>query len=274
MSNILLTGGTGFVGQHLVPLLIKERHSVFVLTRDKRNLEHHEWRADVRALEHYLSFGDFEFDNYQFDKLVHLAWDRLDNYEDEFHYETALPSSFRFIKHAVESGIRQVLVSGTCFEYGHKYGPINPAATTSPLNSYALAKDCLRGQLELLARQKDFTLQWARLFYMYGAGQSPKSLISQLDRAIQGGASVFRMSGGEQLRDYLPVSKVAEKLCKLLHSEKAGPINICSGKPISVRRLVEERILQHQANIKIDTGYYPYPEHETMAFWGVDTLGD
>ena len=40
---------------------------------------------------------------------------------------------------------------------------------------------------------------------MYGEGQNPKSVLSQLDNAIENGQAIFNMSGGEQLRDYLPI---------------------------------------------------------------------
>jgi dTDP-6-deoxy-L-talose 4-dehydrogenase (NAD+) len=45
-----------------------------------------------------------------------------------------------------------------------------------------------------------FTLRWVRLFYLYDPGKNPKSLLSQLDAAIDGDDLVFRMSGGAQLR--------------------------------------------------------------------------
>ena len=77
------------------------------------------------------------------------------------------------------------------------------------------------------------------------------------------------MSGGEQLRDYLPVAEVGKLLCKIgLQSEVTGIINCCSGKPISVKRFVESYISSRGAKIKLNLGVYPYPDYEPMAFWG------
>ena len=90
-----------------------------------------------------------------------------------------------------------------------------------------------------------------------------------LDRAIDRGDESFNMSGGEQLRDYLPVAEVAARLVTLVeHSDLSGTINICSGTPISVRRLVENRIAERNANITLNLGHYPYPDYEPMEFWG------
>jgi len=79
------------------------------------------------------------------------------------------------------------------------------------------------------------------------------------------------MSGGEQLRDYLPVEKVAEYICRIAFSEENGIVNCCSGKTISVRRLVEERIAASGSSIRLKTGVYGYPAYEGMAFWGDTT---
>jgi dTDP-6-deoxy-L-talose 4-dehydrogenase (NAD+) len=77
------------------------------------------------------------------------------------------------------------------------------------------------------------------------------------------------MSGGEQLRDYLPVEVVAENIVKIaLQNKIQGIINNCSGQPISIRRLVEEYLQKTGAKIDLNLGYYPYPTYEPHAFWG------
>ncbi|RYF77790.1 MAG: NAD-dependent epimerase/dehydratase family protein, partial [Cytophagaceae bacterium] len=114
-----------------------------------------------------------------------------------------------------------------------------------------------------------FVFRWIRLFYMYGPGQSPNSILPLLERAVAAGELVFNMSGGEQLRDYLPVETVATYLSQILEQNRVtGIINCCSGQPISVRRLVEEHVQRLDANITLNLGHYPYPDYEPMAFWG------
>lgn len=76
---------------------------------------------------------------------------------------------------------------------------------------------------------------------MYGENQSGASLYSTLKEAVSRGDKVFNMSGGEQLRDYLPVEEVARQIVRLTTAQRnIGVINICSGSPISVRGLVEQ----------------------------------
>ena len=85
------------------------------------------------------------------------------------------------------------------------------------------------------------------------------------------------MSGGEQLRDFMPVERLAENLVALaLTQGHHGVVNLCSGQPISVQRLVKDRVQALGAEIDLNFGAYPYPDYEPMAFWGarrkLDTL--
>jgi dTDP-6-deoxy-L-talose 4-dehydrogenase (NAD+) len=78
------------------------------------------------------------------------------------------------------------------------------------------------------------------------------------------------MSAGEQLRDYLAIDTAASYLAAILQQrEFDGVINCSSGRPISVRALVEQRLRERDASIRLNLGHYPYPTHEPMAFWGV-----
>ena len=72
---------------------------------------------------------------------------------------------------------------------------------TKPSNPYGLAKDTLRKFMERLKTERPFTLQWARLFYVYGQGQNPGSLLAQLERALeQGDAGVSHVGRGAVTR--------------------------------------------------------------------------
>jgi dTDP-6-deoxy-L-talose 4-dehydrogenase (NAD+) len=140
---------------------------------------------------------------------------------------------------------------------------------TLPNNYYALAKDTLHKSLILYQNQKPFELKWIRLFYMYGIGQNSNSLIAQLDKAIEEDLDYFNMSGGEQLRDYLPIEKVADNIVTIaLQNKTYGIINNCSGSPISVKDFVENYLREKNKKIKLNLGFYPYSKTEPMQFWG------
>ena len=77
------------------------------------------------------------------------------------------------------------------------------------------------------------------------------------------------MSGGEQVRDYLPVQKVGEYIANIALQQKIdGIINCCSGQPISIREFVKDYLIKNKKSITLNFGYYPYTDYEPMSFWG------
>ena len=121
------------------------------------------------------------------DVLIHLAWDGLPNYKSPHHVEKELPAQHRLLKGLVDSGLRNMVVAGTCLEYGMASGQLREDMETRPTNPYGLAKDTLRRRLECLKAEASFSLTWARLFYLYGEGQAENSLFPQLERAVERG---------------------------------------------------------------------------------------
>jgi len=270
--KILITGATGFVGRYVVKELLTHGHEVICFIRDEKKIPLFDWHEKVEIIHCDIHKWNFDINSNSIpDALMHLAWSGLPNYQSTHHLEQNLPGDKKFLKLILDKGVNHILVTGTCFEFGKKNGPLAPNMPTAPDNPYAIAKDNLRNWLEALKRKQEFLLQWVRLFYMYGSGQNPNSILSQLDRAIDNGDPVFNMSGGDQLRDYLPVEEVARCLVNCIEKKDTqGIIHCCSGNPISIRCLVEEHIIKRNAKIKLNLGYYPYPEHEAMEFWGVN----
>jgi len=267
--KIAVTGASGFIGRHVLTDLLKRGADIVAVTRDATRLT--DFSEAVRIVEMDISAPTSDcFEQMGCpDVLIHLAWDGLPNYKSLHHFETELPRQYHFLKAMVEAGLPSLLVTGTCFEYGMQFGPLSESMPTRPDNPYGYAKDALRQQLEFLKSAKPFNLTWARLFYMYGDGQPGTSLYPKLKEAVLRGDKVFNMSGGEQLRDYLPVEEIARQIVRLaMTGGDTGMINICSGKPISVRRLVEQWLSENNWEIALSLGHYPYPDYEPMAFWG------
>jgi nucleoside-diphosphate-sugar epimerase len=270
--NVVVTGATGFVGRHVVKALTDRSHSVIAVARNAERAKALAWPAAVRFLQCDVHQPDLDIRNMwgPADAVIHLAWPGLPNYANLTHFEQTLLADYRFLKSVITAGYTHLLVTGTCFEYGMQSGPLDEGMETKPSNPYGLAKDTLRRFLEALRVKHPFTLQWARLFYMFGPGQNPGSLLAQLERALERGDEEFPMSGGEQLRDYMPVEQVAAALVRLIeHPECDGIVNICSGKPVSVRNLVETFVASKGKQIRLKLGHYAYPDYEPMAFWGV-----
>ncbi len=268
--RIAVTGATGFIGRHVLAELARRDVEVIAAVRGRPDppLELPRGRA-VR-----MDVAEASSESYDGlarpHALIHLAWGGLPNYRSLHHFEQERPMHYRFLRELVVAGLPAAVVAGTCFEYGMRSGPLDEGVEPRPCTPYGHAKDALRRELEHLRREQPFALTWARLFYLYGPGQPERSLFSQLRRAVERGDETFDMSGGEQLRDYLPVERVAVHLVDLaMAGRDAGVVNVCSGEPVSVRGLVERMIRDNGWRIGLNLGRYPYPDYVPMAFWGV-----
>ena len=273
--KIAVTGASGFIGRHVLSALQLQDVEVVVVTRDAARLGKLSNAVSIVEMDIARPSSDNFGQMGHPDVLIHLAWDGLPNYKSLHHFETELPRQYHFLKSMIGAGLPSLLVTGTCFEYGMQSGPLAADMLTKPNTPYGYAKDNLRKQLTFLKSTEHFNLTWARLFYMYGEGQPSTSLYPKLKEAILRGDKEFNMSGGEQLRDYLPVEEVARQIGQLAMAQKdIGAFNICSGSPVSVRRLVEQWLGDNDWEIELNLGYYPYSDYEPMAFWGVRQLLD
>ena len=274
MKKILVTGATGFIGNYVIEqLLLNNNCHVIATSSNSQKAQLTSWYNKVDYLPFNLKEFDTNVNYYEFfnqpDLLIHLAWEGLPNYKADFHINENLPRHFIFIKNLIDHGLKDITVTGTCFEYGMQEGELSELIEPKPTNSYSIAKDTLRKKIAQLPHLDNINFKWVRLFYMYGSGQSPNSLLSQLDRSLSMNETIFNMSGGEQERDYLPVEEVAANIINIaLQQTVTGIINCCSGNPIKVKDFVINYLQTKNKYIQLNLGYYPYVDYEPMSFWG------
>lgn len=271
--KVAVTGARGFVGRHVLAEFARKDVDVVASFRPAGVPD-----GPAKARLRWVSFDLASPPEDCFaalcrpDVLLHLAWGGLPNYRSSHHVDVEMPRHFAFLENAVRNGLPALVVAGTCLEYGLQSGALAPEADTRPTTPYGIAKDALRRRLQALQTECSFNLTWARLFYMYGDDQPATSLWPALKAAALAGRSEFPMSGGEQLRDYLPVEEVARRLAELAVAPvDRGSVNVCSGEPISVRDFVESKIRQNGWSIRPRYGELPYTDYEPMAFWGEPT---
>ena len=80
--------------------------------------------------------------------MIHLAWEGLPNYKADFHLTKNLPLQKALLTNLLQNGLKDLTVTGTCFEYGMKEGMLSEEMACEPANAYAIAKNELRLALD------------------------------------------------------------------------------------------------------------------------------
>ncbi len=274
--KILITGATGFIGNYVIEQLLLQKKDIIASSAKHEKAKLASWFSEVTYVPFQLENFNSNIDYYCFfckpDIMIHLAWEGLPNFKAAYHLEVNMPRHFLFLENMVRNGLGDLTVIGTCFEYGLQEGCLQEDIPVLPVTAYGRAKNELRKKLETLTANYSFSFKWPRLFYMYGKGQNANSLLSQLNTALDKGEKTFNMSGGEQVRDFMPVELVAEQIIRVALQKKVqGPVNICSNNPIKVKDFVEGYLRRNNKTIQLLLGYYPYHDYEPMRFWGDNT---
>lgn len=266
--KVAVTGATGFLGRHVVPALLARGANVVAAARNP---------GEVYAAGPGLELATINLRDPegavsalgQPEVLLHLAWEGLPNYKSDVHLLEELPRQISFLDACKRSGIRRLVVAGTCLEYGMREGELDEMMPVAPTTAYGHAKDQLHQHLEREAVTGRLDLTWLRIFYLFGPGQAKSSLYSQLKNAVESGAHAISMSPGDQLRDFLPVETAAAHMGTLALQERgAGTVNICSGAPIDVAGLARAWLRSWGSKLYLDLGVLPYPDYEPHEFWG------
>ena len=258
MTTIHLLGSEGFIGR--------------ALQRESGDLQLHCWSHRQSDPAHHFDLLDPSswqaLLNQHPTHAILLSWPGLPNYREPFHVTRNLPACIELIEQLAAVGLQRLLVAGTCYEYGLQNGPLKEEQFTDPVNCYSIAKDSLRRVIATRYSQKELKWCWARIFYPFGNGQNPNSLLPSLLNALETGEKSFPMGSGRQLRDFIDVQEVARQLLTLaIHQDSAGIYNVGSGVPRSVLEIAEEAIAAHGGSIRLKRGVYPDRSDEPLAFW-------
>lgn len=258
MTTIHLLGSGGFIGS--------------AIQRESGDVDLHCWSRRQSDPDHHFNLLDNSSWRalllHQPTHVILLSWPGLPNYQESFHVTRNLPACVEIVEQLISAGLRNIVIAGTCYEYGLQNGSLKEDKPTDPVTCYAIAKDSLRRVIASRCQEKNVRWCWARIFYAYGQGQNPNSLLPSLQRAIDNHEPMFAMSSGRQLRDFIPVTNVAQWLLKLARSPDAhGTYNLGSGQPLSLREFAEIRIKESSSPIQLGLGTYPDRMDEPAAFW-------
>ncbi len=264
--KIAVIGATGFIGSEVVKILLKNKKINIIGTYNKSIISKKN-RIIYRKLDIYKRKNNFyKYLDYP-EVVINLSWSGLPNYNSNHHIKKELKAQKYFIKNLIKNGLKNIFISGTCYEYGKKDGELNEKMKINPKRPYALAKNYLRKYVISLKKKYKFNLIWGRIFYVYGKIKSRKTLYSSIVDSYKKQKKLEIQ--GELVRDYLSVQELSRYIVELsLKRKNIEIINICSGKGISLKKIVKKisNIEKIKPIIKLIKNFNnPY---ESEKYWG------
>jgi UDP-glucose 4-epimerase len=249
--RILVTGGAGFIGSHLVDALLRRGHAVRVLDDLSSGR-----LANLHAVRHDIEFlkGDCADPS-----VVRRAVER----RDVVFHEAAVPSVARSVvdparSHqanatatlsllvaARDAGVRRLVYAGSSSVYGAEPGlPKRESMPTRPKSPYGVAKLLGEHYLRVFAELYGLETLTLRYFNVFGPRQDPSSpysgVISLFTTKLLAGKTPVIYGDGRQSRDFTYVANVVEANLRALEATglRGQTVNVATGRRISLLRLL------------------------------------
>ena len=253
IQRILVTGGAGFIGSHTVDLLLRHGKQVVVLDNLSSGSIHH---LDLRAPELELIEGDvLEYPLLltliaSCDAVIHLAAIASvpQSIADPIYTFQVNTQGFLHVLCAVQQAKRKVRVvyASSAAVYGEEDSPPcrdDKPLRHPPLSPYALQKLNNEQYADVYARLHGVNSLGLRYFNVYGRGQDPASpysgVISRFLDAYREDKPLTIFGDGQQSRDFIYVTDIAEANWLALNSAYSGVLNVASGRPETLLNMID-----------------------------------
>lgn len=241
---VLLTGATGFVGRQVLNYLLRIGWLVRLVVRDGKQSEFEGRRGIVDVLATPDLFAEKK-DWWQeacqgVTTVIHVAWYAEPGLylQSEKNFDCFL-GTIELAKGAVLAGVKRFIGIGTCFEYDVSIGILSIETPLRPLTVYAAAKASTFMILSQWLPSQNTEFAWCRLFYLYGAHEDERRLVPFIRKKLSSGETA-ELTSGKQIRDFLDVKIAGKWIVEIALGKHQGPVNICSGIPVTVRQLAEQ----------------------------------
>lgn len=248
--KVLVTGGAGFIGSHIVDSCLAEGHDVVILDNLSTG-ERAKINPDAKFVEGDIRDADLVnalFLEEKFDAVNHHAAQldvRVSVASPAFDAEQNIIGSVNLLQAAVTTGVeRFVFASSGGTVYGdQQVFPADETHSTEPISPYGVSKLSVEKYLGFFAHQYGLRYVVLRYTNVYGPRQSSHGEAGVVaifcDRMLQGDEVIINGSG-EQTRDYVCAPDVARANMLALHymdDHARGIFNICTNTEVTVNHL-------------------------------------
>lgn len=250
--QVMVTGGAGFIGSHLVDRLLKDGFKVRVidnLFRGKReNIAAHLNHPDFEFFEDDIR--DYERIRTRFENchiVFHLAaqsnvMGAVENLD--YSFNTNVVGTFNVLKAAREAGVRRLIFTSSREAYGEaQYLPVDEKHPLNSKNTYGASKVAGEKYCQVFHNMGAFETVILRLANVYGERDFDRVIPIFLNNVAR--HEDIHVFGGKQVIDFVSIEIVVQALMEAMENKKAaeGPTNVGSGRETTLFQLAE-RIMQ------------------------------
>ena len=256
MSNVLITGGAGFVGSNLADRLVAQRDKVTIVDDLSMGLVENIPDSDLvtfyeesitnkEFMEHLLVKNKFDY-IYLFAGVASVADSVARPYETHQVNQEANVFLLEVIRKR-KLPVKKILFASSAAVYGNDPQlPKTELSRIKPLTPYAIDKFASERYMIDYGNLYDLPTVAVRFFNIFGPKQNPSSpysgVISIITDCIREGKTFNLYGDGEQVRDFVYIDDVIDALLLLTRSDKAaeahGTYNIAAGKKTSVNAMI------------------------------------
>jgi nucleoside-diphosphate-sugar epimerase len=241
MKTVLVTGASGFIGQHALAPLVRRGFTVHAATGPRQpaiaSCPAVAWHVvdllDTAETHELLQTIRPEY-------LLHFAWyvepGKFWGSTENLHW---VEGSLALLRAFAAAGGKRVVLAGTCAEYDWTLDePCSEYHTRlQPATLYGVCKHALHQMLAGFAANQGMSYAWGRIFSPYGPGEHPSKLVASVISSLLRDKPAL-CSPGNQLRDYMYTKDIADAFVALLDSQITGPVNVASGESVTIKEVV------------------------------------
>ena len=252
--RIFVTGASGFIGQHVVPLLVKDKHELLILRRktthkSKEKIKSKTVIGDLRNLDRIKR----EIIRFDPQACLHLAWEGIPDYSYEQSKSNLDYSMSLFQMLVSQTACCKIIVSGSSWEYGKTRGICREDDKAAVTSFFTWAKNAVYTGGSLLCSQRGVDFVWLRIFFAFGPGQKKHALIPTLYNAFKNGRTPD-IKNPFNAQDFIYVTDVAEAFRQAVQkSIRSGIYNIGREEPVRVSvvcNMVGKQMFNKSSGIK------------------------
>lgn len=241
-KKFLITGATGFVGRQIILNLLNKNIKIKVIVRKAKKNFFKNKNIEVIITDNLFNKNTnwWRKQCKGIDTVIHAAWyTEPGKYLKSQKNIECLIGSLNLAKGAVEAGIKRFIGIGTCFEYDLNKKKLSVDTPLKPNSVYGSSKVALFKFLSQWLPEQSVSFSWCRLFYLYGEGEDERRLVPYIHKCLKKNIKV-ELTRGNKIRDYLNISDAGRIITEISLKNHNGPINVCSGVPISVKQLAQK----------------------------------